>query len=101
LGKINGKWLFHGAMGDHDLTDAPGAPCTGIFDVFAFMIAPLAAYFHLWPYQDSFTAAPGGAKVHRELVGGNPFGNSFPFWFPFPNILPPTIVMPPTGGVSF
>jgi len=82
-GNLNGKWTFHGAMGDHDLWGwnhgAKGAPCSGIFDTFFFMLAPILATAHIWPYGPFPNLAP----------------NASPYGVVFPNALPSGFPLPP------
>ena len=101
-GKIGGKWLFHGAMGDHDFTDAKGGPCAGIFDTFAFMFVPILYALKMWPIHISVPNLGAPGQVPPDLLGGgNPIPGAFPTPFPFPNFLPPTFVpgmWPPGWG---
>jgi len=77
-------------MGDHDLTDAVGAPCTGIFDTFFFMLVPILNALEVPPF-NSFSAFPGQARTPQDLVGR---GNAFPT---FPGGIPQVIpTLPPT-----
>ena len=86
-GKIHGKWLFHGAMGDHDLTDGRGGPCAGYFDIFWFVIDPLMeAIFHVNLAGLLLDVAKWGAGF-LDLQQTPPWWNG-PM-IPFPNILPP------------
>src|SRR5207237_1705571 len=75
-----GPWGKKGAkgftMGDHDLTDARGAPCSGIFDTFAFMLIPLLDILPDWPFDSSPTES--------MLNGGRPFWWNAPMFIPFP-----------------
>ena len=72
-------------FGDHDLTDARGAPCAGWFDIAWFMLVPMINYVMKegWPWQ----------PTQDMIDGGSP-----PWWDPAPRMPRRPTSMPPGMG---
>jgi RHS repeat-associated protein len=107
-GRMNGSVSLtnvgNGGFGDHDLWGwqhgAKGAPCTGFFDTFTFMLFPLLYDALAWnslPHGSIIDTWPK-AQRPEDVVGSPP-----PGWYPmhpmipFPNVLPPGRMPGPFG----